>query len=41
VDEDKTVTSMAQELGRPVDMEEVKQKIMVHFAEVFECQLVI
>lgn len=41
VDEDKTVTSMAQELGRPVDMEEVKQKIMVHFAEVFDCHLFI
>lgn len=39
-DEDKTVTSLAKELGRPVDMQEVKEKMKRHFAEVFECQLV-
>ncbi len=39
-DEDKTVTSMAKELGRPVDMQEVKEKIKRHFADVFECLLV-
>ncbi|MCC6281368.1 MAG: lipoyl(octanoyl) transferase LipB [Saprospiraceae bacterium] len=39
-DEDKTVTSLAKELGRPVDMQEVKEKIKRHFAEVFECIIV-
>lgn len=38
-DADKTVTSLAKELGRPVDMQEVKNKIKRHFAEVFECHL--
>lgn len=38
-DEDKTVTSLARELGRPVDLQEVKDKIKRHFAGVFECQL--
>ncbi len=39
-DADKSVTSLAKELGRPVDMQEVKNKIKRHFAEVFECVLV-
>lgn len=39
-DEDKTVTSLAQEFGRPVDLQEVKQKLKQHFAEVFECDIV-
>ena len=39
-DEDKTVTSLAQELGRPVDLQEVKQKLKRHFATVFECDIV-
>lgn len=39
-DEDKTVTSLAKELGRPVDIQEVKEKMKRHFAEVFECVLV-
>ncbi len=38
-DPDKTVTSLAQELGRPVDMQEVKEKIKRYFSEVFECAL--
>lgn len=38
-DEDKTVTSLAQELGSPVDIEEVKEKLKRHFADVFECQV--
>lgn len=39
-DADKTVTSMEVELGRPVDMNEVKTKIKRHFADVFECKVV-
>lgn len=39
-DEDKTVTSLAEELGHPVDMEEVKDKLKRHFANVFECEIV-
>lgn len=39
-DKDKSVTSLARELGRPVDVEEVKNRIKTHFAEVFECDLV-
>ena len=35
VDEDKTVTSLAVELGRKVDMNEVKTKLARHFADVF------
>lgn len=37
---DKAVTSLQKELGREVDMEEVKQHILKHFAEVFECEVV-
>ncbi len=39
-DEDKTVTSLAQELGKPVDLQEVKRKLKRHFATVFECDIV-
>lgn len=39
-DEDKTVTSLAQELAKPVDLQEVKQKLKRHFAAVFECDIV-
>ncbi len=39
-DEDKTVTSLAQLLGREVDMQEVKGKLKRHFGEIFECALV-
>jgi lipoyl(octanoyl) transferase len=38
-DEDKTVTSLAAELGRPVDLQEVKEKLKRHFADVFECEV--
>lgn len=34
-DSDKDVTSLARELGRPVDLEEVKEKIKGHLAELF------
>ena len=37
---DKAVTSMKKELGRELNMEEVKQKVKKHFAEVFECDIV-
>ncbi|HEX7414248.1 MAG TPA: lipoyl(octanoyl) transferase LipB, partial [Bacteroidia bacterium] len=36
---DKAVTSLQKELGRAVDIQEVKQKIKKHFAQVFECEL--
>lgn len=39
-DEDKAVTSLSAELGRPIDMQEVKVKLKRHFAEVFECGVV-
>lgn len=39
VDPDKSVTSLQQELGRKVDMAEVSGKLLVHFANVFDCQL--
>lgn len=38
--DDKAVTSMEKELGHPVDMEEVKQKLLHHFEEVFDCHIV-
>ena len=37
---DKAVTSISKELGRDVDMEEVKEKLKKHFAAQFECVLV-
>ena len=36
----KAVTSMHVELGRGVDEEEVKQKIVKHFADLFEAEMV-
>ncbi len=36
-DSDKTVTSLAWECGRPIDMEEVKERIRYHFGAVFGC----
>lgn len=39
-DADKTVTSLAAELGHEVDMEEVKNRLKVHFENVFECFVV-
>ena len=38
--EDKAVTSLAAELKREVDMEEVKAKIQKYFVELFEAELV-
>ncbi len=37
---DKSVTSLAKELGREISMEEVKAKVKSHFSEVFDCQLI-
>jgi lipoyl(octanoyl) transferase len=37
--DDKAVTSMAQELGKGLDMEEVKQKLKQHIATLFSMQL--
>lgn len=37
---DKAVTSMEKELGRKLDMEEVKGKVRKHFAAQFDCELV-
>lgn len=39
-DQDKSVTSMAQLLGREVEMEAVKAQLKRHFADVFECEIV-
>lgn len=39
IDEDKTVTSLAKELGREVDFETVKQQVKFHFSEVFDCEV--
>ena len=35
-EEDKAVTSIAEELKRDIDMEELKNKLKKHFSEVFE-----
>ncbi|MEO1516351.1 MAG: lipoyl(octanoyl) transferase LipB [Bacteroidota bacterium] len=37
---DMAVTSMELELGRKIDMEEVKQKIIRHFANLFQFEIV-
>jgi lipoyl(octanoyl) transferase len=37
---DKTVTSLEKELGKKVDMEEVKMKIKSHFASLFKYKYV-
>ena len=39
-DDDKTVTSLEQELGKKVDIEEVKQILKEHFASLFEYEYV-
>ena len=36
---DKAVTSLSEELGRKIDMEEVKGKVKKYFARVFECEI--
>ncbi|RYG35448.1 MAG: lipoyl(octanoyl) transferase, partial [Chitinophagaceae bacterium] len=38
--QDKQVTSLQKELGRELDMEEVKEKMKGYFEEVFAAQLV-
>jgi lipoyl(octanoyl) transferase len=38
-DADKTVTSLAQELGKPLDMNTVKIQIKKHFSDVFDCEV--
>lgn len=35
----KRVTSLARELGRPVDLAEVREKLKIHFEAVFEAEL--
>ncbi|HMC98156.1 MAG TPA: hypothetical protein VKG92_10905, partial [Flavobacteriales bacterium] len=37
---DKSVTSMAKELGGPVDIEEVKQRLKLELADLFDVALV-
>ncbi len=37
--QDKAVTSMNKELGRELNMNEVKGKVKKYFAEVFECEI--
>jgi len=37
--DDKAVTSLAQELGHAVDMEEVKDRLKKHLADLFEMQI--
>ena len=39
-DNNKTVTSLEHEIGRTVDMEEIKGKLKYHFAELFGFQIV-
>ena len=38
--QDKAVTSMNKELGRDLNMAEVKQKVKKHFADIFECEII-
>lgn len=35
---DKSVTSLDKELGKKIDVKEVKEKLKKHFAELFECE---
>jgi len=36
---DKQVTSLNKELGREMNMDEVKEKVKIYFAQVFECEI--
>ena len=36
---DKTVTSLKAELGKVIDMDELKEKLKKHFEKLFECEL--
>jgi lipoyl(octanoyl) transferase len=38
--QDKAVTSLEKELGRKVDIEEVKEKVKRHFAHIFDVSLI-
>jgi lipoyl(octanoyl) transferase len=38
--QDKAVTSLKKELGRDVDMEEIKEKLKRNFERLFECEVV-
>lgn len=40
VDEDKSVTSLSNELGKMVDLSEIKGKLKHNFAAVFECEVI-
>ena len=37
--QDKGVTSIAQELGRKVDIDELKQKLLNHIVRLFQMEL--
>ncbi len=39
IDKDKTVTSLQQELGRELDIEIVKNKVLQHFQQLFEFEV--
>ncbi len=39
-EEDKTVTSLAKELGRPVEINEVITKLKYHFSRLFEFEII-
>ncbi len=38
--QNKAVTSMEKELGKKVDINQVKEKIKIYFSELFECRLI-
>jgi lipoyl(octanoyl) transferase len=38
--QNKAVTSMEKELGKKVDINQVKQKIKIYFSELFDCNLI-
>ncbi len=40
-DDDKTLTSLSKELGYSPDIEEVKNKIKIHFAQLFDCSIMV
>jgi lipoyl(octanoyl) transferase len=37
--ENKSVTSLAKELGNPVSFDEVKNKVKKNFEQIFDCKL--
>lgn len=40
VDEDKTITSIENEVGKYIDMNEVRELLKINFAQLFDCNLV-